>query len=43
MENNMLSENKKAKNKSKLEKITDESATVFYFSRNRHKHVFYAL
>lgn len=35
----MLSENKKKMKK----KITDESAADFNFSRNGHKHAFYAL
>ena len=41
--NNMLSENEKAETFKKIEKITGESATAYIFSRNRHKHPFYAL
>ena len=35
--------NKKEKREKKIEKITGKSEAVFTFSRNRHKHAFYAL
>jgi len=33
---------RKKKGKRKKKKLTDESATAFNFSKNRHKHTFYA-